>query len=65
MRMTRQDLVEDTLALWRPRTTRDLSGEDAREIAANLVGFFKILSEWEAEDGARRKGPRAGGGSDV
>ncbi len=55
MRMTRQKLTEDTIAVWQPRTPRRLSEEDAREITENLTGFFAILAEWsrnEAHDGA-------------
>ena len=65
MRMTRQTLIEDTIAFWQPRTAHNLCGEDAREIAANLVGFFKVLSEWEIADRGRQQGPAVGGASDV
>ena len=64
MRMTRQELTDNTIALWQPRTTRELSGEDAREIAENLVGFFKVLSEWEATDRSHQRASVAGGPSD-
>jgi L-fucose isomerase-like protein len=39
-------LIERTLEVWAPRLGCDLSGEDARQIAENMVGFFKILNEW-------------------
>ena len=55
----------DTIAFWQPRTAHNLCGEDAREIAANLVGFFKVLSEWEIADRGRQQGPAVGGASDV
>ena len=32
--------------VWAPRLGCDLSGEDALQIAENMVGFFKILNEW-------------------
>ncbi len=44
------DLVEETVGLWQPRTTRQLTPENAREIVENITGFFRILGEWaEAE----------------
>ncbi|MFZ2137610.1 MAG: hypothetical protein WAV78_11905, partial [Xanthobacteraceae bacterium] len=42
------NLIDRTIALWRSRLGRDLSREDAREIAENVVGFFRILHEWSA-----------------
>jgi hypothetical protein len=32
--------------IWRPRLGRDLSREDARQIAENITGFFDVLAEW-------------------
>jgi hypothetical protein len=40
------NLIERTLTLWKPRLRRDLSREDARQIAENVIGFFNILAEW-------------------
>lgn len=40
------DLVEATIALWQPRVSRELSREDARQIAENVVGFFDVLAAW-------------------
>jgi hypothetical protein len=40
------NLIDRTLTVWRPRLGRDLSPEDAREIAENVTGFFKLLAEW-------------------
>jgi hypothetical protein len=39
-------LVEQTIALWQRRSWRELSPEDARQIAENVTGFFTILAEW-------------------
>lgn len=50
MRMTRQKLVEYTIAVWQPRTPRRLGKEDAREIMENLTGFFAILTEWNRNE---------------
>ena len=46
MQISSQALTEHTIAVWQPRTARRLSCEDAREITANLTGFFAILAEW-------------------
>jgi hypothetical protein len=40
------NLLSKTLAVWKPRSHRKLSREDAREIAENVTGFFSILREW-------------------
>ena len=38
-----------TLELWSRRSTRPLTEEDAREIAENMAGFFRVLLEWKAK----------------
>jgi hypothetical protein len=40
------NLIDRTIALWQPRLGRDLSREDARQIAENVTSFFTILAEW-------------------
>ena len=44
------DQVRITLRLWQPRTSKNLSQEDAREMAENLIGFFRVLAEWDAKE---------------
>ena len=39
-------LVGRTREVWQPRLGRDLSPEAARQIAANVTGFFSVLAEW-------------------
>ena len=39
-------LIDRTRQVWQPRTGRDLTNEDARQIAENVTGFFFILAEW-------------------
>jgi hypothetical protein len=51
--MADQDFSRRTLDLWQRLTTRRLTAEDAREIAANVSGFFRLLAEWDGE--ARRE----------
>jgi len=40
------NLTDRTRQVWQPRFGRDLSREDARQIAANVTGFFALLAEW-------------------
>lgn len=40
------NLIDRTREVWQPRLGRDLSREDARQIAENVAGFFAILAEW-------------------
>ena len=39
-------MTDRTHRVWQPRLGRDLSREDARQIAENVAGFFAILAEW-------------------
>ncbi len=40
------NLIDRTIETWQPRSGRDLSCEDARQIVKNVTGFFSILAEW-------------------
>jgi hypothetical protein len=42
----KDQLVAHTCHVWQPRLGRDLSREDARQIAQNVTGFFALLAEW-------------------
>ncbi len=42
------NLIEQTRRLWRSRLGRDVSCEDARQIAENVTGFFAVLAEWSS-----------------
>jgi hypothetical protein len=35
-----------TRKVWQPRLGRDLSYEDARQVAENVTGFFSVLTKW-------------------
>jgi len=61
-------LIERTREVWKPRLGRDLRLEDARQIAANVTGFFAILAEWSlverlaaANDNHAQAAPESGG----
>lgn len=55
----REDFIEQTLATWQPRTKRQLTREDGREIIENMTGFFRILREWDRAERAA-KNPKTG-----
>ena len=40
------NLIERTTALWQPRLGRELTREDAWQIAKDVAGFFSMLHEW-------------------
>ena len=46
------NLIEETRRLWRSRLGRDVSREDARQIAENVTGFFALLAEWSRSEGS-------------
>jgi hypothetical protein len=40
------ELIGRTREVWQPRLGRDLSRDEAKQIAASVTGFFAILAEW-------------------
>ena len=44
------DLIGRTREVWQPRLGRDLSRDEAKQIAANVTGFFAVLAEWSRAD---------------
>jgi hypothetical protein len=53
MNQAEPQLIARTKDTWQPRAARSLSDEDAREIAENVTGFFRLLLEWEAREKER------------
>jgi hypothetical protein len=49
-RPRQDDLVIRTQQAWRARVGRELTQEEARQIAENVVGFFQVLWEWARQD---------------
>ena len=41
-----EGLIGRTREVWQPRLGHDLSRDEAKQIAANVTGFFAILAEW-------------------
>ena len=50
-----RDYLETTRAFWQPYAERELTREDAREMAHNLIGFFTVLREWTLRERERAK----------
>ena len=50
MNQAAPQLIARTKETWQPRAACSLSDEDAREIAENVMGFFRLLLEWEARE---------------
>ena len=48
MNQAAPQLIARTKETWQPRAACSLSDEDAREIAENVTGFFRLLLDWEA-----------------
>jgi hypothetical protein len=48
-----RDYLETTRAFWQPFADRELTREDAREMAHNLIGFFTVLREWTRRERGR------------
>jgi hypothetical protein len=40
------DFISRTREVWQPRLARDMSHDEAKQIVANLTGFFSILAVW-------------------
>jgi hypothetical protein len=51
-----RDLLQLTLEVWQPLSSRQLSDEDAREILTNVTGFFRVLDGWDRD---RRQSDRS------
>lgn len=44
------ELIGRTQKVWQPRLGRDLSRDEAKQIAASVTGFFAVLAEWSRAD---------------
>jgi hypothetical protein len=50
METAKDKIIERTLEIWQPRTSRKLTREDGRQMVENISGFFDVLGEWEAKE---------------
>jgi hypothetical protein len=44
------DFLSKTRTFWQSRTDRQLTTEDARQIAENVTGFLQTLTRWQRDD---------------
>jgi hypothetical protein len=61
------ELIGRTREVWQPRLGRDLSPDEAKQIAASVTGFFAVLAEWsraEMPDPANANGDAATSGDE-
>lgn len=49
----KSDILDQTIAFWSRRTGQAFSHEDARQMVANVAGFFQLLAEWDHKDASR------------
>ena len=47
MQKPTQGILNHTIAFWSERSGQKCSQEEAREMVANVSGFFLVLAEWE------------------
>jgi hypothetical protein len=57
--MVRLPLLEETIRFWQPRSSRQLTAEDARQMVENVTGFFTTLQGWSAAADTRQVQPEA------
>ena len=48
------DTTLRTIRFWEECTGKKISTEDARQMVANVVGFFTVLAEWDSKDREER-----------
>ena len=57
--MEKFPLIAETIQLWQPHSERPLTGEDARQMLENVVGFFTTLQGWSIAAETREAEPKA------
>ncbi len=45
----KEKFLKETREFWENRTGQPLTDEDAREIIANVTGFFKVIAKWDSK----------------
>ncbi len=53
MNQAERQFIARTKETWQLCAARNLSDDDAREIAKNVTGFFRLLLEWEVREKER------------
>jgi hypothetical protein len=49
------DFIDETVEFWHSQMRREVSREEARQIAENVSGFFRVLHEWDSAEQRERK----------
>ena len=49
MNGTKSDSADQMIHLWKRRTGEAISREEAQEMMNDLVGFFRVLLDWDSE----------------
>lgn len=52
-----EQFMRNTLDVWQPLISKELSKEDAREIVRNATGFFSVLLEWDRKNKSETSNP--------
>ena len=52
----KQQFLKETREFWEKRTGQPVTDEDAREIIANITGFFKVIAKWDSRAKEKKKG---------
>jgi len=42
-----KSIIDQTLEFWQSRSEERLTRESARQIVANISGFFQVLADWD------------------
>ncbi len=61
------ELIGRTREVWQPRLGRDVTRDEAKQIAASMTGFFAVLAEWSRTnmpDPANNNGEAANSGDE-
>ena len=53
----REELIQETIALFEHRYGRPISSEEARQIMVRLTSFFQLLVEWGDPAGSKEAPP--------
>ena len=52
----KQQFIRETREFWEKRTGQSITDEDAREIIANVTGFFKVIAKWDSRAKEKKQG---------
>jgi hypothetical protein len=53
------DAIESTVQFWSARLDRPVNHEEARQMIANVTGFFDVLAHWDAATPTRNSSEKS------